>query len=232
MSYSEPLQPKILKEIKMSNIRKTIAQRLSSSNQNIPSATLIVRINLAKLSEVRKKFQEAGRRVSFTAFIVKALARTLESHRELNAWVEDFSIKIFEDININVAINTKIGLYTPVIFNADNKPLDEISQKIQRLTEKANEGTLTLSELIGGTFTITNLGPYNIDLFLPIINPPQVAILGIGSSQSQETEDTSLKGTFFSLVFDHRAIDGVEASKFLTDLKSLLELTPDILVGN
>jgi pyruvate dehydrogenase E2 component (dihydrolipoamide acetyltransferase) len=132
---------------------------------------------------------------------------------------------------MGIAVNLDEGLIVPVIFNADQKDLGQIAREGRDLVEKARAGRLQLDEISDGTFTITNLGTTGIELFTPIINPPQVAILGVGMVQRRPIvvgDALAIRpAVYFSLVFDHRAVDGVPAANFLQELKRLLEKPQD-----
>jgi len=165
--------------------------------------------------------------IGFTAFAVKASSKALEANPVMNATIEAEEITTYSDVNLAVAIDTDQGLVAPVIQRANKKSLKEINSEIEELSQKAKEGRLTIEELTGGTFTITNLGAYDIESFAPVINPPQCAILGLGRIAYKPYvvgERVSARpATLLTLVFDHRIVDGVPAAKFLRDVKSYLE---------
>jgi len=171
--------------------------------------------------------------LSLTAFMAKAVAKALEAHAILNSTLEGDEIKIFEEINIALAINTPEGLVAPVVRDANKKTLQDISNEIHQLTEKAMQKKLDLQDLLGSTFTISNLGPYGVEIFAPVINPPQIAIIGFGATEKRPiivNENVVVKHmATLSLVFDHRVVDGVPAAEFLREVKRLLE-APDTLV--
>jgi pyruvate dehydrogenase E2 component (dihydrolipoamide acetyltransferase) len=225
--------PKILERIQVKGIRKAISERLTYSYKNIPSASLITDVKIDNLLRFRKELEKKhGKEISFTAIITKAVAEALKKHRILNASFENNEIKIFEDINISIAIDTPNGLLAPTILNADKKNVIELSEEIRKLNDKAIKGELSPKEAFGGTFTISNLGPYDIDIFIPIINPPQSAILGIGKIVKKpiiENNEIIIKSIMsLCLVFDHRVIDGAPAANFLKTLKECLE-NPQLL---
>ena len=220
--------PKILERIQVKGIRKAISERLTYSYKNIPSASLIIDIEVDNLLKFHEEFEKKhGKEISFTAIIAKAVAEALKKHRILNSSFEENEIKIFEDINISIAIDTPNGLLAPTILNADKKNIIELSNEIRKLIDKAIKGELSPEEAFGGTFTISNLGPYGIDVFIPIINPPQSAILGIGKIVKKpiiENNKIIIKSIMsLCLVFDHRVIDGAPAANFLKTLKEYLE---------
>ena len=223
LTASKASQPAVLRKIKLEGIRKTVAERLSFSARNVVPVTLTMEADATNLVSLKEKEGH----ISFTAFAVKAAARALEKHAVMNSTIEGEEITTYSDINISVAINTEQGLVAPTIQNANRKSLREINAEIDELAQKAKENRLTISELIGGTFTITNLGAYDIEIFAPVINPPQCAILGLGRIAYKPF---GLGGrllekpvTLLTLVFDHRIVDGLPAAKFLQDVKRNLE---------
>jgi len=225
----KPLEkPKIARVIQLTGIRKTIAERLSYSHRTIPSATLLLDVNVKKLSAFREDLaKKIGQKISFTALMAKAVAMALKNHLTLNSSVENNQVNVYEDINISVAIDTPNGLVAPAVFNVDKKSVSEISIEIKRLTESAKACNLKLVELVGGTFTITNLGAFEVEAFIPLVNPPQTAIIGFGTVVMKPViADNNIAiapMVTLSLVFDHRVVDGVPASIFLKEVKNLLE---------
>jgi len=222
VSGSRTHQPQIIKKIKLEGIRKAVAERLSFSARNTVSVTLTMEMDASKL--VKLKDTE---HVSFNSFVVKAVAKALETFPMMNSSIEGYEITTYSDVNICVAINTDQGLVAPTITNASRKSLKEINDEVALLSDKAKANRLTIEELTGGTFTITNLGAYDIESFAPIINPPQCGILGLGRiayrpyAAGEEISTRPL--TVLTLVFDHRIIDGLPAAKFLQAVKRNLE---------
>jgi len=152
----------------------------------------------------------------------------------MNSTLEKDQIKIFEDVNVGVAVATEAGLVVPVIHNADRKSLKEVSSALKELVEKAREGKLTREKLSGGTFTVTNLGMFGVDVFTPIINPPETAILGVGRIVEKPVvvgKEIVVKPVMhLSLSFDHRVVDGVPAAQFLQKVKEIIESSESLLV--
>ena len=229
IKLDKPIEkPKIARVLHLTGIRKTIAERLSYSHRTIPSATLMLEVNMAKLLEFREKLsKKIGRKVSFTAFLAKAVAQALRNNLILNSSVENDKVNVYEDINISIAIDTPKGLVAPAVFNVDKKNILEISDDIKKLTENAESGRLMLAELIGGTFTVTNLGAFRVETFIPIVNPPQTAIIGVGKTRMEpvvvDNKVVVKPLTKLSLVFDHRVVDGAPAALFLQEVKYFLE---------
>ncbi|MEM2630719.1 MAG: dihydrolipoamide acetyltransferase family protein [Candidatus Bathyarchaeia archaeon] len=217
----------IAKIIPLSRTRKTIAERLIYSLHEAASTTITTSVNFEKLLEYRENLKTSLGEISLTAFIVKAAAKALEEYQIFNSTLDKEEIKIFEEINIALAIHTEEGLITPVIKNSNKKSIVEISNNIKELTDKALQRKLSIEEVTGGTFTITNLGLYDVEVFIPIINPPQTGILGIGKIKKKPiviNDQILIKPiAILTLVFDHRVVDGVPAAKFLQKIKNLIE---------
>jgi pyruvate dehydrogenase E2 component (dihydrolipoamide acetyltransferase) len=216
-------QPKVLRKAKLSGVRKVVAERLSYSARTAVPVTITVEADATKLMAMKERQSHVG----FTAFGVKAAAKALRTHADVNSTIENDEVTTYSDVNVAVAINTEQGLIAPVIKNADKMSLREITSAIDDLARKAAENKLGIENLTGGTFTVTNLGAYDVESFAPVINPPQCAILGlgrIGYKPSAHGKDVIARpSTLLTLVFDHRIIDGVPAAKFLRDIKRNLE---------
>jgi len=219
--------PKVKEVIPLSGFRKTSAERVSLSFKTAPHSTVVMEVDVSKAAELHEKLQ-----VSYTTILVAAVAKALKENAIINSTLEGNQIKIFDDVNVGVAVATKHGLVVPVIHNADRKSLKEIDLAIKELTEKAREGKLAKEELTGGTFTITNLGMYGVEFFTPIINPPEAAILGVGNITEKPV---AINGrvevkpkTMLSLSYDHRIVDGAPAAEFLRKIKEKIEKTLDL----
>ena len=218
----------VVKTIKLSGKRKVTAERLSYGFHNTVPVTITMEASMDKILERRVNVRkETGEEVSVTAYVVKGAAKALEDHRMLNSSLDEDTIQIYGDVNVAVAINTPDGLVAPVIPMTNNKSVAEISREIRDLTERSMQSRLSVSDLTGGTFTVTNLGGYGVELFAPVINPPQCAILGFGRTSEKPVvigkEVHIAAMTTLSLVFDHRIVDGVPAAQFLQRVKELLE---------
>jgi len=218
----------VVKTIKLSGKRKATAERLSYSFHTTVPVTITMDASMDRILERRMNVRkETGEEVSVTAYVVKAAAKSLEDHPMLNSSLEEDTIQIYGDVNVAVAINTPDGLVAPVIPKTNNKSVPEISREIKDLTERSMQSRLSVSDLTGGTFTVTNLGGYGVELFAPVINPPQCAILGFGRTSEKPVvigkEVRIAAVTTLSLVFDHRIVDGVPAAQLLQRVKELLE---------
>jgi len=214
--------PKIKSVIPLSGFRKTTAERLSASFRSAPHSTVVMEVNASRIKELHER-----QRVSYTALIVRAAAQALAESPLINSRLEGEQIKIFEDINVGLAVATDNGLVVPVIRNADKKKLAEIDSEIAQLTEKSKQGQLHREDMTGGTFTVTNLGMYDVDFFTPIINPPETAILGVGRIVEKpiviDGKIEACPVMMLSLSYDHRVMDGAPASVFLRKVKEKLE---------
>lgn len=208
--------------IPLTGIRKTTAERLSFSARTAPHSTVVMEVDMSNAVKVH---QETG--FSYTEMLVASVAKALREHRILNATLDGDQIKVFEDVNVGVAVATEKGLIVPVLPDADKKALNEIASMLKELVDKAKAGKLTRENLTGGTFTITNLGMYGVDVFIPIINPPETAILGAGrvvEKPAAVNGHVTVKPCMqLSLVYDHRIVDGAPAAEFLLTVKRILE---------
>ena len=216
------LTPKVREAVPLTGIRRTTAERLTLSARTAPHSTIVMEVDMINAARFRQETQ-----FSYTEMLIKAVAKALLDHRLLNATLEDNQIKVFEDVNVGVAVTTESGLVVPVVRNADKKSLGEISSVLKELVEKARQGKLTREDVTAGTFTITNLGMYDVDVFFPIINPPETAILGVGRVVEKPVAvngQLAIKPLMqLSLTYDHRIVDGTPAAKFLQTVKQVLE---------
>lgn len=214
--------PKVKEIIPLSGFRKTSAERVSASFKTAPHSTIMMEVNVSKAAETHEKLN-----VSYTAIFLKTVAKALLEHPMINSTFDGDKIKVFEDVNVGVAVATEYGLAVPVIRNADRKSLKEIDVVVQELTEKAREGKLAREEVSGGTFTITNLGMYGVEFFTPIINPPEAAILGMGKIMEKPVvvngKAEVKQVIMLSLSYDHRIVDGAPAAEFLRKVKERIE---------
>ncbi len=216
------ITPKIKEIIPLSGYRKTTAERLSASFRMAPHSTNMMEVDISKAKLLHEQLQ-----VSYTAVLVKAAAKTLTDQPIINAMLDGDKIKVFEDVNVGVAVATENGLVVPVIHNADRKSFKEIDATMKELAEKARQGKLAREDVTGGTFTISNLGMYGVEFFTPIINPPEAAILGVGRVvEKPVVVDGNVQVTpviMLSLSYDHRIMDGVPAAQFLGKIKDYVE---------
>jgi pyruvate dehydrogenase E2 component (dihydrolipoamide acetyltransferase) len=218
--------------IPLRGMRGRVAERMFQSWNMIPRVTEVMQVDMSATVAFREAMlgqweQQYGLRISLNDMITKAVAMALRRQPRLNATLVDQEVRLHDSVNVGIAVNLDEGLIVPVIFNADQKDLGQIAREGRDLAEKARAGRLQLDEISDGTFTITNLGTTGIELFTPIINPPQVAILGVGMVQRRPIvvgDALAIRpAVYLALVFDHRAVDGVPAANFLQELKRLLE---------
>lgn len=225
--------------IKLKGLRKAVADKMLNSVQSIPHVTLTTEADMSNAIDMRQVLlpiieQQTGYRLSFTEIIMKATAHALAENPKVNASLVEDEIIINQSIHIGLAVAVQDGLLVPVIRHADQKGLAALTENCKTLSLKARENKLSLAEMTGGTFTISNLGMYAIDGFTPIINPPETAILGIGRIIKKPVViDDSIEirpMMILSLSFNHRAIDGAPAAQFLTKVKDVLEKPYSLLL--
>lgn len=193
------------------------------------SASVAMRQELLPVVE-----QKVRQRLSYTEILMKAVAAALASHPSVNASLQGDTILFHEYVNIGLAVSIPDGLVVPVVKNADQKGLAQLTAECKDLAMRARENKLLPDDMSGGTFTISNLGMYAIDAFTPIINQPESAILGVGRIQEKPvgTDGNIVLRPMMtlSLSFDHRVIDGAPAAHFLQDVKELLEKPYQLIV--
>lgn len=215
-------------DVPVSQMRKVIARRLGESKFSAPHFYLTVEIEMSKSIEARKQLNEISPvRISFNDLVVKASAAALRLHPAINSsWLGD-TIRTNKDINIGVAVAVTDGLLVPVIRHADMKSLSQIDAEVRELAGKAKERRLQPDQMQGNTFTISNLGMFDIEEFTAIINPPDACILAVGSIiQKPIVKDGELAvGNMMKVTLscDHRVVDGATGAKFLQTLKGILE---------
>ena len=221
---------KISSTTELAGRRLTIARRLSQSG--VVPVTLMADADVTALVKERSRTFTSEKQPSITMLLVPLVAKVLKQFPMMNAIYDNEKIKTVENINIGIAVDTPDGLIVPVLKNADRMSIQEIKANLESLAEKARLGTLTLSELTMGTFTITNLGMLGVERFTPVVNPPQSAILGVGEvgeravAREGKVDIRSLMS--LNLTFDHRVTDGATASRFLKSLKESIEAARSI----
>ena len=220
-------------EIPHSNMRKVIAQRLQDSKQQVPHFYLTIEVQIDKLLEMRRDLNgrapdgEGGYKISVNDFIIRAVALSLKKVSAVNVSWTDTAMRHFKDIDVSVAVAVEGGLLTPIVKNADQKGLAEISIEMRDLANRAKDGKLAPEEYQGGGFSISNLGMFGVREFSAIINPPQSCILAVGAGEQRPiVKDGALSiATMMSctLSADHRAIDGARGAEFLQVFRTMLE---------
>ncbi len=213
--------------IPMAGMRATIARRMVESLHTMAQVTLFTEADVTDLVALYERLKAEAPGVSYTDFVVRACALALREHPRLNAVLEKDVIRLLPDIHIGIAVALEDGLVVPVIRHADQKDIQTLVEVRQELVERARAGRLTQEEMSGSTFTVTNLGMYEIDGFTPIVNPPEVAILGVGRIVEKvvihKGKIAQRAMMTLSLTFDHRVVDGAPAAAFLRTVKHMLE---------
>ena len=227
---STPLKVAAPRRETMGIIRKRIAEKMMLSKQTYAPVTLTTEIDASELVQLREtmKTESLTKPVpSYNVLITKIVAKALVEYPDLNASLEGSEIVYWPTVNIGIAVDTERGLVVPVAHDVGTKSIDVLIQEINDLTGRAAQGKATPDDLNGATFTITNLGVYEVDAFTPIINPPECSILGIGRLRKQMVvinDQPSLRTMcVLSLTFDHRLVDGAVAARFLQYVKHLGE---------
>lgn len=229
---AEVLRP-AARTIPFAGMRQAIAEHMVESLRTMAQLTLHMEVDATELVKLRSQLK-AEFDLTYTDLLVKAVARALRRHPLLNAALIGDEIHLLEPIHIGIAVALDEGLIVPVLRDADKRTVQEIAQEARRLAQAARDGSLSVDEVTGSTFTITNLGSYGIDGFTPIINSPEVAILGVGRIVERpvvhENEIARRSLMMLSLTIDHRVVDGAPAAQFLGTLKELLENPYRLLV--
>jgi 2-oxoglutarate dehydrogenase E2 component (dihydrolipoamide succinyltransferase) len=224
---------RIEERVPMSRLRSRVAERLLHATQSTAMLTTFNEINMAPVMEIRSRykgeFEKAhdGVRLGFMSFFVRAAIEALKRFPAVNASLDEQDIVYHGYQDIGIAVSSPRGLVVPVIRDADHLGLASIEQKISEFGEKARDGKLSIDEMTGGTFSISNGGVFGSLLSTPILNPPQTAILGMHKIQDRvmavDGEVKILPMMYLALSYDHRMIDGKEAVMFLVVIKELLE---------
>lgn len=220
------------KRVPMSQIRAKTAERLLQVQQNAAILTTFNEVNMQPVMDLRKEYKDQfeskhGVRLGFMSFFIKAATAALKEFPAVNAAIDGSDIVYHEFVDIGVAVSTKRGLVVPIIKSADQMTMAEIEQTISDYANKAKTNKLTLDDLVGGTFSITNGGVFGSMMSTPILNPPQSAILGMHNIVERAMvvngEVKVLPMMYLALSYDHRIIDGSESVRFLVKIKQMLE---------
>ena len=221
-------------------MRRTIGGRMHASLQEMAQLTMATDVDMTRAVALRRElldlWADRGLRPTYTDFVIKAAALALRGHPRLNAELRDDTIVLHPQIHVGFAVALDEGLIVPVTRDTDALPLDALAPISADLALRARERRLGADDLTGGTFTVTSLGMYGIDVFTPIINPPQAAILGVGRISerpvfrggSNDVERRSFMT--LSLTIDHRVVDGAPAAEFLRDVKGILERPSQLIL--
>src|SRR5438067_5046734 len=217
-------------DVPLTQIRKTIAKRLATSLGPIPHFFLTSEVDMERAAEARealnRQLGEQGK-LSFNDIIIKTTALALTKHRACNAWFQEDHIRYWNEVHLGMAVAVEDGLITPVIRNADLKPLLEIGHEAKQLADKARSRRLQPSEYTGSTFSVSNLGMFDIDQFTAVINPPEAGILAVGTITPKpvvvDGQVVPRRRLRLTMSCDHRVIDGATGAAFLSTLKGMLE---------
>ncbi len=218
-------------DVPLTQIRKTIAKRLAASIGPIPHFFLTTEVDMERAAEARealnKQLGEEGGKISFNDIIIKAVALALVQHRACNAWFQEDHIRYWNEVHIGMAVAIEDGLITPVIRNTDLKSLREIGVESRELAGRARNRRLKPEEYTGATFSVSNLGMFDIDQFTAVINPPEAGIVAIGSIVPKPVAEGDRlvvrRRLRVTMSCDHRVIDGATGAAFLKTLKQMLE---------
>ena len=229
-SYTPTGEPRETERIPVSRLRKAIGQRMTSSKQQLPHFYVTAEIDAAPMMEMRRQANEMlpeDEKLSVNDFIVKATALALQQFPNINASLEGDEIVRHGPINVGIAVAVENGLMTVVVKDADQKPLRVISRETRQMAGRAREGKVKSEDVEGSTFTVSNLGMYDVDHFIAIINPPEAGILAIGSVREvpvvEDGELTVGQRLKVTLSADHRVTDGAEAAEWLQVFQAMLE---------
>lgn len=219
--------------IPLIGMRRTIAERLTASYQSIPHIQFTSRVDMSNFIQARSDYnqlalEKSEQKISVTAMLVKLVAMVIADHPMMNSSLVDDAIHLHQDINIGIAVALEKGLIVPVVKNANLKGIGEIAVESNDLVTRARNEALTGADVRGGTFTITNLGPFGVEQFNAIINPPEAGILAIGATNSDvialENGAIAVKPMMnITLSADHRIVDGAIAAHFIAGLKTAFE---------
>jgi len=214
--------------IPLKGMRKVIAQRMKQSLADMAQANHRMTVDMSEIVRLREQLKALSVKVSYNDFVLRATAKALSEHRNMNASMGDDCIILKNAVNLGMAVAADNGLVVPVIKNADRLSLTELAAKSSELAGRTKENRLQPDEMTGGTFTVTNLGMYEVDSFTAVINPPEAGILAVGKMRKMPVvlpdDSIGVRPLMqLSLTYDHRIIDGAPAAAFLLRIRTLLE---------
>jgi pyruvate dehydrogenase E2 component (dihydrolipoamide acetyltransferase) len=213
----------------LTRLQRTVARRMAESRATVPDIELQRQVDMAEAVSLRERLRDVADPVpTLGDLIVKAAALALREFPRVNGAYRDGAFETFARVNVGIAVAAEDALVVPTIFDADRKPLSEISASTRALAARVREGTVSPAELSGGTFTVSNLGMYGVDSFSAVINPPQAAILAVGALRQRPVVDESgavvaRPTIILTLACDHRILYGVDGARFLARVSELLE---------
>ena len=215
--------------VELTRLQRTVSRRMAEAKATAPDFSLILDVDMTLCIELRQRLKESAKHPpSFNDMVVKAAALALRDHPKVNGAYRDGGFELYPRVNVGVAVAAQDTLVVPVVRDADEKSLGEISRRMRGLIEKVRDGTITPPELSGGTFTVSNLGMYGVESFTAILNPPQSAILTVGALVKKPAVDdrgrvAARDMMTLTLVCDHRILYGADGAQFLARIKELLE---------
>ena len=227
-------------EIKMPNLRRVISKTMHESLSEMAQLTHNTTFDATRILAFRERIKSAPEgmdlpKITINDIILFAASRVLMKHEALNAHCLGDKMRFFHHAHLGIAVDTPRGLLVPTLFSADTKSLGEIASESKQLSKAAQDGSINPDLLQGGTFTVSNVGIYGVESFTPVINPPQVALLGVccitERVRTVNGQITTYPAMGLSLTYDHRAVDGAPASRFLKDLVTALEQFDLLLIG-
>lgn len=213
--------------------RRVTAEKMALSARTVARITLTLEADMAEVIKLREDLsptyeRQHGVHLSYNDLLVLVVARALREHPHLNARWTQQGILLIDQVNVGVAVAVEDGLVVPVVKDAQTKTLAEIASSVEGLLSRAREGRLSLEDITGGTFTITNLGMFGIESFAPLVNPPEAAILGVGKIEEKPVvrggQIVARPRMALALSVDHRVVDGAPAAQFLVRVQQLLEM--------
>ncbi len=229
---ADAVQAPEYEDVKLTNIRKVIARSMTASLSSMAQLTLNTSFDATELMAYRKKVKENGEKlglanITLNDMVLYAVSRTLPNHKDLNAHLLEDKMRYFTNVHLGMAVDTERGLMVPTIFNANKLSLNDIAVEAKKCAADCQKGSINPDKLSGASFTVSNLGSLGIESFTPVINPPQTGILGVDNIVTRVKEVNGQIKTYpamgLSLTFDHRALDGAPAAKFLKELAANLE---------
>ncbi len=238
LAQGEQLSESVLAElgtftdVKLSTVRKAIASSMHHSISSMAQLTHSFSFDATQIIAYRKHLKSNAKsmgltNITYNDMILYAVSRVLLRHPEMNSHFLDDKMRIFDQVNLGMAVDTPRGLLVPTLFAADKMSLNDIALQTKKLAKMAGEGTISPDLVTNGTFTVSNLGVYGVEHFTPVINPPQVGIIGVNNIQvkfrMEEGKAVPYQAMGLSLTYDHRAVDGAPASRFMKELCDFLE---------
>jgi pyruvate dehydrogenase E2 component (dihydrolipoamide acetyltransferase) len=215
------------RRVLLNEIQRVMGARMAQSAREIPQFSVGIEADATRLLQVKQLLSSGGTPVSFTALLILLAARVLRQHPLLNARYDDDAVILFETVNMGVAVTSPQGLVVPVLHGAEHLDAPALARRLEELVQTARSGRLALGQVSDGTFTLSNLGMYGVSQFVPLVNPPQVAILGVAGIQPLVLPAAAgtrhIQRMSMTVSADHRVVDGAAVASFLQDLRHNVE---------